>query len=98
MPEQAKPSAGAMRAAFALMRNASQGRKWSDLDLVAQPITHEVANTIDRETGVAELLDAAKQVNGFLNLWYASSRPGFSLPQEISYRFEQAIAKAERGA
>ncbi len=61
MNKETKPSAGALRAAFALMREASQGnRKMSDLELMAQPVTHRVAQIIDRETGLAELLEAAR--------------------------------------
>ncbi len=74
MNEQAKPSAAALRAAKEL---DTEG-------FVFSWKTNQAAEIIDRETGLAELLEASKEVAG--------TRIGLGSALE---RLEQAIAKAE---
>jgi len=91
-----KPSAWALRTAIALMRDAggAQLRNVSDLELLARPITHKVASTIDRETGVLELLNVAKAIHAFL--WKERGQTVGMADLELSEVLKKAIDKVEK--
>ncbi len=85
MTEQIKPSSGALKAAGIIIRGLFKATT-TDVEIAAQ--------IIDRETGVAELLEAAKMAESSLfcleacNLW--TERDHQRLNQ-----LRRAIAKAE---
>ena len=78
-----KLSAGALRAAGAIFAYMLPKDQLDD------KVCYYLAEIIDRETGVAELLEAAK---------YVVDSFGERLLGEPLKRLEQAIAKIERGA
>ena len=82
MTQPTKPSAGALRAAKSIIANAY------GLSLAV------CAEIIDRETGVAELLEAAKEYEQFANRSPWESKP-FDHDVWLK-RLEHAIAKCER--
>ncbi len=77
------PSAGALRAA----------RHFIALGLLTTPI--HAAEIIDRETGVAELLEAAKFALTTLDYYDQQAEFGFHGP--LRKKLKQAIAKCESG-
>ena len=102
MTEPIQPSAGASRAAIALIRDASKGKAGvrSDVELMAQPITHRVAHIIDRESGLAKLLEAAEPALEQLIFYRKKIREMASshdMGNAVPATLEQAIAKCERG-
>lgn len=103
MTQPTRPSAWALKAAIALVRDAGKGkfRNTPDLEFLAQPITHKVAHIIDeayrdRETGVAELLGATKDwVEWIRESWDEGEREAKFFPR--LEQLEQAITKCEGG-
>jgi hypothetical protein len=85
MNEQVKPSTGALRAAREIWQRGEHDNLFT---------IYKAALLIDRETGVGELLEAAKDAHALLEM-FAHGR-GLD-PREASTkkRLEQAIAKCE---
>ncbi len=79
------PSPGALRAANALAGLATN----------TSANIHSVALIIDRETGVAELLEAAKFALTTLDYYDQQAEFGFHGP--LRKKLKQAIAKCESG-
>jgi len=91
-----KPSAGALRAAIRINLDWTEG-------------TNVMAQIIDRETGVAELLEAAPRIStdGDGDVWMHAPNVGINLSAQggpvikknlltWAEKMKQAIAKAER--
>ena len=92
MTQPSKPSAGALRAARRLLRVAqSAGTELNMYD-------EEIAKIIDRETGVAELLEAARHVIPLLHRLNMDDCPLDRWGPKATHQLEQAIAKCESGA
>ena len=86
-----KPSAGALRAANQFVRHSNHIYRWRS---EPEDVVRELAEVIDHFTGMAELLNATK------NLLMASRAVGVLGATEISIAeewLEQAIAKCESG-
>ena len=90
---QAKPSTGALRAADILWREYVIGTPQADGGILF-PGTHRLAKIIDRETGMVELLRAAKKLHGQYEWAVKRYR---QIEVEDWERLEQAIAKCESG-
>ena len=91
--QSTKPSAGALRAAKEISLKTIIRSK--DNMVVSYASTTQVADIIDRETGVAELLEAAKEAV----LWIAHLEGQVALlyTSKESKDLLQAIAKCEGG-
>lgn len=88
MTQLTKPSAGALRAAD---RIRDLLEKWNSLEITKIGATfyqEETARIIDRETGVAELLEAAKIALQYFRGKHENADASAS-------RLKQAIAKCE---
>ena len=91
MTQQTKPSTGALRTARKIAERTLRtlqgwdGQTWVDI----------AAEIIDRETGVAELLEAAKFALTTLDYYDQQAEFGFHGP--LRKKLKQAIAKCESG-
>ena len=93
-----KPTAAALRAAIALIRDASKGktRNRSDTELMAQLITHKIARIIDHETACPQVEELIKAANTVVREFVEMSGSIEETPLNIQ-RLAEAGAKAERG-
>jgi len=90
MTQPTKPSAGALRAARAI------GKTCKGVGITH--LSHEwMAEVIDRETGMAELLEAAKQLLGIAESVLLNERINHGpYLKQVIYQTQQAITKCER--
>jgi len=93
---QAKPSTGALRAADILWREYVIGTPQADGGILF-PGTHRLAKIIDRETGMAGLLEAAKEALIVLDelVDEVEDMQEYKLQRPIEERLRQAISKCE---
>ncbi len=97
MTQPTKPSAGALRAADRIrdLLEDCGSLKIANSTIGATPFQEGVAEIIDRQTGVAELLEAAKAAIDFL--WKERGQIVGIADVKLSEALRQAITKCERG-
>ena len=91
-----KPTAAALRAAIALIRDASKGktRNQSDTELMAQPITHKVARIIDHETACPQVEELIKAANAVVSEFLEMSEGRIEFTPKTIQKLSDAAAKA----
>ncbi len=92
MTQPRKPSAGALRAASKFARHSEHIYRWRS---EPQDAERELAEIIDHETGMAELLEAAKEAKAHLEGGGNYAIRNSDAIDATILMLEQAIAKCE---